>query len=388
VIHLLLRDRRRGELVMLVLIIVLPMMGILPQYLLRTNRHNGRRLTRAERDALPPSPTALAVMRIAPYVPTELYRRSTLNGRTRPLTAVQPLAALGVMALAVQAGAFAAFRRVLDMPMSSGTRRGGSFGGLWDRVIPGLSAAASAVAFTQLRLALRSPRGRATMFTPVLMPLLLAGLIYKRGENVPFVPTGSPGLGLAVFGCVISILSLLPLAMNQFAVDKAGFTRQMLLPLSIRELLAGKAVGNALIAAVPAAFCFVLPALLFPGGQPALWIAIPVGAVAVYFLFAPAAAAFSAIFPKTADLNSIGTRGNAHQAAGILGILCLAAATAPCAALTVVAMRVLHRPDLVPVLLLVWCAIAFGISQLLFIPVRRLVASRCETLSGYSDTAP
>ncbi|HYT75163.1 MAG TPA: hypothetical protein VEL79_10480, partial [Vicinamibacterales bacterium] len=291
------------------------------------------------------------------------------------------------MALALQGGAFAAFRRLLDTPMSSGTRRAGSFGGLWDRVIPGLTVSSSAVAFTQLRLALRSPRGRATMFTPVLMPLLLTGLVLKRGANVPFLPTGSPGLGLAAFGCGVSILALLPLAMNQFAIDKAGFTRQMLLPLSLGELLAGKAVGNALIAAVPAAFCFVLPAVVFPGGHPGLWAAIPIALVAVYCLFAPAAAAFSAIFPKVADLNSIGNRGNAHQAAGLLGMLCLGISVAPCALLTLVALRGFHRPDLVPVLLLVWCAIAFGMSQLLFIPVRRLVANRCETLGKYSETS-
>jgi hypothetical protein len=383
IIHLLLRDRRRGELVMLVFIIVLPMIGILPQFILHSDRAHGRRLTRSAPNA-PPTRAAVVIRAAAPYVPTELYRRATLNGRTRPVRAARPLAALALMALAIQSAAFAAFRRVLDVPVSSGSRRAGSFGGLWDRVIPGLSVPASAVAFTQLRLALRSPRGRATMFTPVILPLLFGGLIYKRGGGLPFVPSGSPGFGLAIFGCVFCILTLLPLAMNQFAIDKAGFTRQMLLPLSIRELLAGKAVGNALIAAIPAVVCVVVPALIFRG-RPALWVAIPIAFVAVYVLFAPAAAAFSALFPKASDLNSIGNRGNAHQAAGLLGILCLGAASAPCALLAFLGLRIVRRPELVPLLLLVWCAIAFGISQLLFIPVRRLVASRCETLGQYSD---
>ena len=60
------------------------------------------------------------------------------------------------------------------------------------------------------------------------------------------------GLSLATFGSFICLFSILPLAMNQFAIDKAGFTRYMLSPLSIGELLHGKAVGNALIAAGPA----------------------------------------------------------------------------------------------------------------------------------------
>src|SRR5262249_58154484 len=86
-----------------------------------------------------------------------------------------PLASLGLAAFLVQALGFAAFVRLLDMPVSLGTRRAGALGGLWDRVIPGLSPGASAVAFTQLRLALRTPRGRAPIGTPILMPLLMAG---------------------------------------------------------------------------------------------------------------------------------------------------------------------------------------------------------------------
>jgi hypothetical protein len=36
-----------------------------------------------------------------------------------------------------------------------------------------------------------------------------------------------------------------------------------------------------------------------------------------------------------------------------------------------------------PLFLLAWALVAYGIGQLLFIPVRRLVASRCETLAQY-----
>jgi hypothetical protein len=157
----------------------------------------------------------------------------------------------------------------------------------------------------------------------------------------------------------------------------------MLAPLSIRDLLIGKAVGNALIAAGPTAFAILLAGALLPGGHPALWIAIPLGLLAAYVLLAPAAAALSAIFPKSVDLNSIGTNGNAHQAAGLLGMLAYAAAATPPALLTYLALRVLHRPDLTPVLLLAWCAVAFAIAHVLFIAVRRLVANRVETLAQY-----
>ncbi|HXT32075.1 MAG TPA: hypothetical protein VN716_22400 [Vicinamibacterales bacterium] len=383
-LHVLLRDRRRGDIVMLIVILVLPMIGILPQFLMRPDHRDGRRLTRAERDALPPSPVAMAALRLAPYVPSEAYRRSIRDGRVKPASAAFPLAELLLLTAFIQGAALAMFNRVLDMPVSLGTRRAGAFGGLWDRVIPGLSPAASAVAFTQLRLALRSPRGRATIGSPLLMPIILAALAYQGGGSLGrFLSANGNGLALATFGCFAAVLALIPLAMNQFAVDKAGFTRQMLAPLSIRDLLIGKAVGNALIAAGPAVFCFILSGVLLPGGNPALWLAMPLGLVSSYVLLAPAAAALSAIFPKTVDLNSIGTNGNAHQAAGLLGMLSFAAAIAPSALLVWVAVRVLHRADLAPLFLLGWCAVACGIAYLLFIPVRKLVASRVETLAQY-----
>ena len=381
-IHLLLRDRRRGDIVMLVLVLVLPIAGLLPQFMMRPETKDGRRLTREERRELPPSPYAMAALRLAPYVPSEAYRHAVLGLRTSPRDAAIPLAQLTFVAMLVQFVGFAAFRRVLDMPISIGTRRAGTFGGLWDRVIPGLSPGASAVALTQLRLALRTPRGRATIGSPLLMPIVLAALAYK-GTGFPKWLMANGGLALATFGGLVAVLALIPLAMNQFAIDKAGFTRQMLTPLTIRDLLVGKAVGNGLIAAGPALFSLALAGVLLPGGHPALWIAVPLGLVASYMLLAPAAAALSAIFPKAVDLNSIGTNGNAHQAAGLLGMLAFVAANAPAVLLTYVALGVLRRPDLAPVFLLAWCAIAFGIAQLLFIPVRRLVASRVETLAQY-----
>jgi hypothetical protein len=383
VVHLLLRDRRRGDIVMLILVLVIPVVALAPQMFLRSERKDGRRLTRAERQALPPSATAVAATRLLPYVPSEMYRHTAINSVRSPADAALPLASLGIVALAIQAAGFAAYRRVLDMPVSLGTRRAGSFGGLWKRVIPGLTPSASAVAFTQLRTALRTPRGRATIASPLLLPVVFAAITYQSGRMPLPGLDGRNGLGLAGFGVFASILSLIPLAMNQFAMDRAGFTRYMLAPLSVRELLIGKAVGNALIAAIPAAFCFVFPAVMFPGGRPSLWLGLLFSVIATYVLVSPVAAALSAIFPKAADLNSIGSGSNAHQGAGLLGMLAFVAAGAPSAGLAFLAVKVLGRADLVAVFLLIWCVLAFVISYVLFIPVTRLVSSRCETLAQY-----
>jgi hypothetical protein len=390
VLQLLLRDRRRGDLVMLIVVLVLPTLGIVPQLFLRPDRIGGRRVTREEREAIPPSQAELAVEHAVHYVPSELYIRATNTAMVSPAYTVTPLAELGIVALAIHGVAFMAYRRLLNMPTSMGARRAGALGGLWDRTIPGLSEAASAVAFTQYRLALRTPRGKAVMFTPIIIPLALAGVAYRRsglfathgGLPIGFI-SGSVGLSLAALGSFIAILALIPLAMNQFAIDKAGFTRQMLSPVSLSELLAGKAVGNALIALGPLLFCFVVPGLIFPGGALALWVTLPLSVASAYVLFAPAAAAWSAIFPKQVDLNSIGNSGNAHQVAGLLGMLSLVVSAAPSILLTLFASAYLHRVNVAPLLVLAWLAVAIGLSQLIFVPVRKLVASRCETIAQY-----
>ena len=382
-VHLLLRDRRRGDIVMMIVVLVIPMIAITPQLFLRSEREGGRRLSRAERAALPPTRMERLAVRSLPYIPSEMYRHATLNGSRAPVDAITPLASLALAALAVQAAAFAAYRRVLDMPVSLGTRRAGSFGGLYERILPGLTPGASAVAMTQLRLAMRTPRGRASIGSALLMPLLFGGLAYRSGRMPLPGMDGSPAIGLAAFGTFACLLTLIPLAMNQFAIDRTGFTRQMLVPLTVRELLWGKAVGNALTAAIPGIFCLAIPALMFAPGPPGYWIGLVLALIATYSLVAPAAAALSALFPKTVDLNSIGNSSNAHQAAGLLGMLAFAGAMAPPALFTLLALKILHRPDLVPLLMLGWCVLALCVSYLLFIPVRQLVESRRESLAQY-----
>ena len=59
------------------------------------------------------------------------------------------------------------------------------------------------------------------------------------------------------------------------------------------------------------------------------------------------------------------------------------ARAAPCAVLVIVATRLFDRPSLAPVFVFAWCAVAFVIAHLVFGPVRRLVASRCEALAQY-----
>lgn len=379
ILHLLLRDRRRGDFVMLITVVLISTVAMIPS-LMQISRTDRRRLTRAERQALPPSALDRAIKRAAPYVPSEIYRTATLDAQARSSRTPLPLTGLVVLALAAQAAAFVSFRRVLDMPVSMGARTAGAFGGLWERSIPGLSRAASAVALTQLRLAVRSPRGRQSMLVPPIVFAMFAVVLWRRG-GIPFpgLEHGG-GIGLAIFGCFIAFLAHVPFALNQFAIDRAGFTRQMLVPLSINDLLVGKALGNLLIMAGPALLCWAAAAIVFPGGSAALWISIPLAIAAGYFIFAPIAAALSALFPRTVDLGSIGNRSNAHQAANLLGLLSIAISAGPSIVLAVVAMWWLDRMAYVPLFIGAWALVAFGVFRLLLIPARRFVDSRREDL--------
>ena len=194
-----------------------------------------------------------------------------------------------------------------------------------------------------------------------------------EGVEFGFITLQS-GLGLATFGAGVCLLAILPIAMNQFAIDGAGLTLALLSPLRDLDLLVGKAIGNAIIAAAPATLCVTLALVLFPAGDPALWACLPLGLTAVYLLVAPAA------FPRAVDLNRIGRGSNAHGAAGLLGMIAFAVSAAPPSIIVLVATRLMGNSWLAPLMLLGWCVLAAAVSALLFRPVAALFASRKENL--------
>jgi hypothetical protein len=378
IVHLVVRDRRRGELAALVFIIVIPVVSMLPALI----GDDGRRGDRA-RAPLIPAPVAEAGRQAFAAYPTELFVRGTrgaAGGDAR--AAIIALGGLSALVLLLHGAGVVAFRRVLDSPGSTGGRRAGPMRPAWSWRLPGLSPGASAVALAQLRLALRTPRGRSIFLSPLAMFLIFAVMMYRGGGGMDFGPYKfASGLGLATFTAFICMLSILPIAMNQFAVDRAGLTMTLLSPLEDGELLAGKAAGNALVIAPPALASMVAALLLFPGGSPYSWMALPLGLLASYLLVAPIAAIASATFPRSVDMNSIGRGSNAHGAAGFIGLIAFAIAGVIPLALALVATRVLDRPYLAPVLLAGWCLAAGVIAKLLFIPARRIFATRRENLA-------
>jgi hypothetical protein len=371
VLHLLVRDRRRGELVTLLVVIVLPMIGLLPS-LLATSKTRAELFERATRLGA----------RAYILLPSELAAsatRSAANGR--PAAAVAPLTGLAVTSLACHGLAFAAFARLLAAPGSVSRRQTAADSSSRRTWIPGLSRAEAAVAYAQVRLALRTPRGRSILLSPLIVFAMFTAVAVQQRHGDLDRWSLNGGLMLAAFGAAICLLSILPFALNQFAVDRAGLTLTLLSPISDRDLLIGKAVGNGLIAALPALACFVLAFAIFHDGPLALWLNLVPAFIATYTAAAPAAAALSATFPRSVNLNSIGRGSNAHGLATFAGMLVMLAAGIPAAALTFAFTRIVRAPVLALVFVCGWCLLSLVGSRVLFGVVARIVERRRENLA-------
>lgn len=379
-LHLVVRDRRRGELIALLLIVVLPLVGMVPA-ILATDDDRSQPVERVE-DPLDPALDHLQRIGLA-VIPTEMYARTltavTQRDRAR---AIRSSTTLAVFTVAVHLLGFVAFRKVLGSPASSGGKRGAPMHGLWTRRVPGLSRPASAVALAQLRLALRTPRGRSIMLSPLVVFFLFGAMMYRNPGEVDLGPFHfTSGIGLATVCSFFATLSVLPIAMNQFAVDRAGLTLALLSPLGARELLAGKAVGNALIVGPPALLCMMVSGLVFPGDPPSLWIALFLGITAMYLVTAPIAAIASAMFPRVANLNSIGRGGNPHGLANFIGMVTMMAGGGIPLLLSLAATNLLGRPILAPLFVAIWCAIAYVGARMIFVLAVRIFQSRRENLA-------
>ena len=379
-VHLIVRDRRRAELLGLILVVFLPIAAMLPGLLAGGGRSRQMppaghtRPAERQRWWSNVEGVTMAVM------PSEMYAKAVHAASRTPAAATGFLAALGGLALALHAVAALTLGRILSSPGSVGAARSAAADTASGWRVPSVSPAVSAVAVNQLRLALRTPRGRATLLSPVVVFGLFAALM-ARGSSMDVGPWSvQSGLGLAAFSSFISLMSILPLAMNQFAVDRAGLTMALLAPLETGALLGGKAIGNGVIVAVPAALCLAGAAALFPENDPLLWLCIPLTLLSAYLLVAPVAAMLSAVFPRPVELNSIGRNSNAHGAAGLLGMLAFLAAGAPGLAVALIVGKGMERPGLASVVLLVWTAVCLAISLALFQLAAALFERRKENL--------
>jgi hypothetical protein len=394
--HLVFRDRRRGELVSLVLLLVISIGGMTPA-LLSTFQPARREAPAsaqgidgrgAERKDSPPDLAVLAQewdgRALPPWAavyPPELYVRCVALASARRASAVLlPLAVLGLWAAAAHVIASRIYRRLLETPESQSSGSRGGSGPRWFE-LPGLSPAVSAVAVAEIKLVFRTVQGKIGLcLTPVLV--LFMAILWWRRPGEMNVPLPFPfGVILAFGGIVFCLLTLEPATLNQFAMDRAGLTLEFLAPVSDRELILGKMAGTAFLGASRGLLCYLTALVAVPGGSPWLWLAVPVAGAAVFLLLAPAGAILSALFPKASDIGRLGQAGKPHPAASALGMLCLLAGAGPAAAAALVAGGFLKRPALAFLLVTGWALLAALISVLLLRAAERLLARRRENLA-------
>lgn len=390
-LQLLLRNRRRGELAMVIAMLIIPAVSMLPSFFL-TEAQERKAGTRAERQADPERSGRnerrdarrfeRAVGTVVGALPPGYYVRTASSAATaRAGAAAGWVAALGATVAGLHLAGWRVYRRLIETPSTSGGRRARERARQSARRLPGLSAAAAAVAFAFVRLVFRTPRGRTVVFGVVIMMPLLAAMMIRAGGFPMGFATVQPGFGLAIFGVAITLLSLGPMSLNQFAVDRAGLTLQFLAPISDRELLVGKAVGGALAIAGPLVFVLGLSIALSPAASPWLWAALALGTIAVYAILAPANAALSALFPRTVNLASIGRDSNAHQGANLLGLIALVASAAPPAAAAAAGLLLFRSEAIAAALVGLWMLAALAIASLALRLVERLLAARRENLA-------
>lgn len=323
------RDRRRAEWTTLVFVVGISVAGLLPHMV-------GTDFSRRNRDATAdgrerPELTVARVEEALPVwtraLPSEMYGRA-LSART-PGIALAWVTGLWAEALLVYLLSGLIHGRLLYSNEGQARRRAVATLVALPRV-PLLSAAASAVAVVQFRTGLKSVRGRLAVLLPGPMIGLLALVLARAPEEASWI-AAIPNYGHLVFGAslIFSIYALQAFLMNQFASDRAGLTLQMLLPVSARELVWGKAVGMFGMFITAAMLSLLVTGLATGGGAPVLWLSVVFAGAATFFTLTPVAAVMSAIFPVASDLSKTGSGGNPHGAAMLVGTFLVLIAAAP-----------------------------------------------------------
>ena len=378
---LLFRNRRLGEYTMIVVLVAIMAGAYVPMLFGRNAASRGRSST--ERAAGAPRPgitiplSSLSSSRWARLLPSEAYVRALEDAlRSRTESPALPLASLAGLAVVLGGAARWAFGRLFDAPGERRNRATRATAAI--RAIPGVTPAASAVAWTTMRLMLRSVRGRVMIFTAPI-PVLMIGL-YWRTTPLAGSHASIAGVIGAALGTTMSLLALQSVLADQFAIDRAGLTLTFLTPVADRDLVAGKAVGCGLAAAIPVSLSILFSAALHPGGSLLLWAAVPVAATAAFVAQSPVAAFLSAAFPASYDLMTL-KGGNAHPLAAILCSLSTALSLGVFGGLGALVYVLMDSPVLALCAAGGGLALACGIAWLGYPTVARVIGRRRENLA-------
>lgn len=372
------RDRRRAEWTTLLFVVGISAAGLLP-HMLGTDfarRNRDAAAEGSERPGMSVAQVEAALPAWTKALPSEMYGRA-LSANTSG-TGLAWVAGLWAQALLAYFLSGLIHRRLLYAGEGQARRRADATLVALPRV-PLLSPAASAVAVVQFRTGLKSVRGRLAVLLPGPMIGLLALVLARAPDEATWI-AAIPHYGHLVFGAslIFSIYALQAFLMNQFASDRAGLTLQMLLPVSVRELVWGKAVGMFGMFIAAAMLSLLVTALATGGGAPVLWLSVVFAGVATFFTLTPVAAVMSAVFPVASDLSKTGSGGNPHGAAMLVGTFLVLIAAAPPGVILLLGPRVGEFATLGASV--VWAAIVVVVVFPLLSLAARMVTARQENM--------
>jgi hypothetical protein len=381
----LLRDRRRSEVVALLVPLVLVMASFVPALLT---------LTRGDSESAPlPETTAetsaprgpVDAPLLAIVFPPQAFGRALRDA----LAAGGPAGGEWLLALAGQTALiFGLSAAVHARMLGTGSDRGRRAARI-DRAgfatLPGLGPGASAVAVAQARTTLRSVQGRMAVLLPgpIFAAVAAAALRSPRHEAIQAV-AGLHGYLVLAAGALFGLFTMQNVMLNLFGTDRAGLTLQFLLPLDARHLARGKIAGCAIVYGAGVAVSLAAAILASPSGSPWLWFATMAGAAATFLLYSPFAIWLSALLPVYSDLSKLSrTSGGhkAHGAAAFAGMVLVPLLGLPAGIVIGVAGIGFDRPALAFVLACVWLALAALVARPLIDRASRTIPARQENLA-------
>lgn len=382
----LMRDRRRGELLTVIFVMGFSLMAFVPAFLSRS---------RAEQQAEPKPvktrhlPDAAEIEKFNRDLPAWThYLPSEVHGQTiaAALAGDRPGATRGLVILLVEAvvlyvASGRVHRRLLGSLEGDRGRRRNTRVRLSVYRLPFLSPGGSAVAWVFLRNTFRSVRGRLTLLLPGPMLALLVAAFKGIPRETWTVDAASRGYLLFGGSLIFTFYAMHAISMNLFGSDRAGFTLELLVPVSDRDIVRGKIVGFALAMAAGGTACLFMSLLVARSGSPAYWLTMIIGGAATFCLIAPMAIWCSALFPVASDLSKTGSGGNPHPFAMIAGTFMTAIFFLPTIAILGIAEFALRSPMMAVAMSAGWLLMAAGMGLPFVNLASRALTARRENLA-------
>lgn len=375
------RDRRRAELLTIISVMSISVIALLPQFLgdnlgnSRSGRSGGGPLTVQRIDQLLPD-----WMRV---LPSELYGGAltaavVYDDRSRAMSFLGVLASEGIVFFWLSG---LVHRRLLESAdgAAGGRQRVNRMRPPWR--LPGLSGPAGAVAWVMFRNSMRSVRGRVAVLLPGPMMAIVSLILLRRPDEAPWIAAlGSHSHLMFAGSLIVSLFAIHPFMLNQFSSDRSGLTLQLLLPVSSRDLVRGKAIGGGVLFLMATIFAAVASALATGGGSLTAWVMTAVGGLATYIAVTPVATLLSALFPVVADMSKTGSGGNPHVASAFIGMVASGLAAVPALVIAVPGLLPGVTPLLALFAMVAWLIIASVAAWVLLGATALVVTARRENL--------